>query len=265
LASGIAAAGAYLLAFLASKTFLSLKSALSLHGVFWLYGSLGFVGFFVIYWTFSETEGRTLEDIEEFYKKGMRGKIPKKKQSIGETSKEPSINFSSSTSSVAIEKETGLNSSDEDRMIHNTLFTTQSFRNKASKSNSSNDISDGAGTSTETVDTAFTASTADLHDPKSSTADVRKKSEDEIQQVAEETLEEPKLREEKCKKEKAAEEEISDEIKELERTSSESKAVEIKCDEAKATNENNAKNGENCIKEKVDVHNEAEVEERTQM
>lgn len=195
----------------------------------------------------------------------MRGKIPKKKQIIGETSKEPAINFSPSTSSVVIEKGNGVDSNDEDRMINNTLFTTQSLRKKASKSCSSNDVSNGAGTSTETLDTAFTASTADLHDPKPSTAGVRHKSEDECQEEAEETHEETKLREEKCKKEKAAEEEISDEIKEIERTSSESKAVEVRSGKPKATDENNAKNGENCIKEKVDVHNEAQVEERTQM
>ncbi|XP_023724431.1 facilitated trehalose transporter Tret1-2 homolog isoform X2 [Cryptotermes secundus] len=260
LASGIAAAGSYMLAFLASKTFLSVNSALSLHGVFWLYGCLGFVGFFVIYWTFSETEGRSLEDIEEFYKKGMRGKIPKKKQIIGETSKEPSINFSPSTSSVVIEKGNGVDSNDEDRMINNTLFKTQSLRNKASKSFSSNDVSNGAGTSTETLDTAFTASTADLQDRMPSTADVSKKSEE-----AEETREETKVREEKCKKEKAAEEEISDEIKELERTSSEPTTGEVRSGKNKVTDESNAKNVENYIKEKVDVHNEAEVEERTQM
>ncbi|KDR23065.1 Solute carrier family 2, facilitated glucose transporter member 6, partial [Zootermopsis nevadensis] len=95
LASGTAAAGSYILAFLASKTFLSLKSALGLHGVFWLYGSLGFVGFFAIYWTFSETEGRSLEDIEEFYKKGIRGKIPKKEISE-RVAKESSTKFSPS-------------------------------------------------------------------------------------------------------------------------------------------------------------------------
>jgi hypothetical protein len=252
-----------MLAFMASKTFLSLKSALSLHGVFWLYGCLGFVGFFAIYWTFSETEGRSLEDIEEFYKKGMRGKIPKKKEIIGETSKEPSINFSPSTSSIVIEKENGFSGNDEERMINKTLFTTHSLRNNASKSYSSNYISDGAGTSTETLDTTFTVSTADLHDPKSSTADVRRKGEDEIQQVTEETHEESKLREEKCKKENASEEEISYKIKELERTSNESKPVEVKS--GKATDENNAKKDENSVKEKVDIHSEAEVEERTKM
>jgi hypothetical protein len=252
------------LAFLASKTFLSLKSALSLHGVFWLYGSLGFIGFFVIYWTFSETEGRSLEEIEEFYKKGMRGKIPKR-EIIDETSKEPSINFSPSTSSVIIEKENKVNSNDEDRMIDNTLFATQSLRDKTGKSHSVNDISGVCGTSTETLDSAITASTVDLHDPKSSTGDVTKKRDDDIQQVAEEKPEETEVRDKKYKKEKTAEEEISNEIKELEGTSSESKAVDGKCSKDKTTKENNVKEGEKCIKEKVDVHNEADVEERTQM
>jgi hypothetical protein len=200
-------------------------------------------------------------DIEEFYKKGMRGKIPKMRTIIDETSKEPSINLSPSISSVVLEKESGVNSNDEDRVINKTVFTTQSLRNKASKSCSNHDISDGFGTSTETLDTAIIASTSDLHDPKSSTADVRNKSENEIQQLPEETPEERKHKEEK-----AAEEEVSEEMKESEGTSSESKAVEVKCNKAKATDENNAKDGEiRCIEEKVDVHNEAEVEERTQM
>lgn len=250
-----------MLAFLASKTFLSLKSALSLHGVFWLYGCLGFVGFFVIYWTFSETEGRSLEEIEEFYRKGLRGKIPKREITDGK-SKEPSINFSLSTSSVIIEKENEINGKDEDRVVNNISLTAQSPRNKTSKSYSSNDIRDGAGRSTETLDTTFTGSTADIHDPKSSAADVR--SVDGIQKAAEKEPEETKHKEEECKKEKVADQEISDEVKKSEEISKGSKAEEGKCSEAKKTDEIVDKEGENCIKGKMDVHNE-DVEERTKM
>jgi hypothetical protein len=264
LASGIAAAGSYILAFLASKTFLSLKSALSLHGVFWLYGSLGFVGFFAIYWTFSETEGRSLEEIEEFYKKGMRGKIPKRAVA-DETSKEPSINFSASASSVIREKENEINGKDGDRVLNNMLLTTQSFRNNASKSYSSSDMSNGDGRSTDTLDTAFTVSTVDLHDPNSSSGDIGERRTDEVHKMVGETSEEMKCREEKREKEQVAEEEISDILNESEGpSSSESKITEGKCSKRKATDEYEAKEDGNCTKEKVEVHIE-DVEERTKM
>jgi hypothetical protein len=227
--------------------------------VFWLYGCLGIVGFFVIYWTFSETEGRSLEEIEEFYKKGMRGKIPKREVTDGK-SKEPSINFSPSTSSVVIEKENEINTNDVDRVVNNKSLTAQSSRNTLSKLYSGNDERDGSGRSTETLDTAFTASTADIHDPKSSAADVR--SVDEIQKAAEEEPEETKHKEEECKK--VAEQEISDEVKECDEISKGPKAVEVKCSEAKTTNEGVNTEGENCIKGKMGVHNE-DVEERTKM
>jgi len=226
LASGIAAAGSYMLAFLASKTFLSLKSALGLHGVFWLYGVLGFVGFFAIYWTFSETEGRSLEEIEEFYKQGIRGKIPKK-GITEEVSKESSINFSPSTSSATTEREGVSNSNDEDRMIINTLFTTQQPRTKARKSRSSNDISGGAvGMSTETIDTTFTVSTVDLQEPKSTTGDVREKK-DDVKQTAEETPKEVKVAEEERDTKKDVK---GSEIKDPEGTLSEHKSAEGKSD-----------------------------------
>ncbi|KAJ4438370.1 hypothetical protein ANN_14312 [Periplaneta americana] len=166
LASGIAAAASYIIAFMASKTFLSLKASLHLHGVFWLYGILSLVGFIIIYFTFTETEGRSLEDIEEFYKKGIRGKIPKRGEPEG-ASKE-SLNLSLQTIASArleTEDETRAKSSsnDEERMISNSLYSSQLSRNEVMrKSQSSNNAIGGLDASTETLDTTFTASTVDL-------------------------------------------------------------------------------------------------------
>jgi len=258
LASGIAAAGSYILAFVASRTFLPLKSVLCLYGVFWLYGCLGFIGFFVIYWTFSETEGRSLEDIEEFYKNGFRGKIPKRVISKG-LSKESSTNLNSSTNFVTVEKENEANISDEDRMINNTLFATQRLSNRPSKLYSSNDISSEiVSTSTETLDTTVTASTADLQGQNLSTGDVREK-DDVDTQVAEERPEEVKVGEKLDDKREEKEERYN-------KVESKSKSSASKAVEGKRNEENcGDKEGENHFQEKVDIHKEADVEDRTKM
>jgi len=68
LASGVAAAASYILGFVATKTFLSLQATLTLGGVFLLYGTLTFLGVVFLYRNMVETEGRSLEQIEQDYK-----------------------------------------------------------------------------------------------------------------------------------------------------------------------------------------------------
>lgn len=254
MASGIAAAGAYVMAFLASKTFLYIKSALSLHGAFWLYGCLGTVGFFVIYWIFSETEGRSLEDIEEFYKTGIRGKIPKRaatkrtSQALP-TNFTPSVNFLTATN----EKKGSRN---EDMM------TTKPNINYG------NDISGGiVGTSTETLQTTFTASVASLQDRESTTGDVAKmKVDSDINHVSDRKLEETEKGKEKHDKMKRVEDEKSNTTAYVEGNSSECKAMGDQGKEAKSALADNVDTqSDKSVKEKVIIHNGGGVEERTSM
>lgn len=67
-ASGVAAAVSYIMGFFATKTFLSLEAGLSLGGVFLLYGVLALFGVVFLYFNMQETEGRSLEQIEQDYK-----------------------------------------------------------------------------------------------------------------------------------------------------------------------------------------------------
>lgn len=69
LASGVAAGVSYVFGFIVTKTFLGLEATLSLSGVFILYGSFSVVGFIFFYFYLPETEGRSMEDIEESYKR----------------------------------------------------------------------------------------------------------------------------------------------------------------------------------------------------
>lgn len=68
LASGVAAAATYVLGFVATKTFLVLEAGLTLGGVFLLYGILSFLGVAFLFRFMPETEGRSLEEIEQDYK-----------------------------------------------------------------------------------------------------------------------------------------------------------------------------------------------------
>ncbi|XP_054271945.1 facilitated trehalose transporter Tret1-like [Macrosteles quadrilineatus] len=69
MACGVAAGISYVFGFIATKTFLVLEKTLTLSGVFFLYGSFSVVGFIFFYFYLPETEGRTMQDIEESYKK----------------------------------------------------------------------------------------------------------------------------------------------------------------------------------------------------
>lgn len=254
MASGIAAAGAYVMAFLASKTFLYIKSALSLHGAFWLYGCLGTVGFFVIYWTFSETEGRSLEDIEEFYKTGIRGKIPKRAPTKGISQALPT-NVTPSVNSLR-----AINENKESR--NEDLMATKP------KINYSNNISGGiVGTSTETLQTTFTTSVASLQDRESATGEVAEmKVDSDIKNMSERKLEETEKGKQKHDKMQIVENEKPNTTAYVEGNSIECKAMGDQGKEAKSALENSVGiESDKCIKEKVVIHNGGGVEERTIM
>ncbi|KAJ9574449.1 hypothetical protein L9F63_008375 [Diploptera punctata] len=156
LASGLAAAGSYVLAFIASKTFLNLKADLGLFGVFFLYGILAAIGYLVILFTFSETEGRSLEDIEEFYKKGMRGKIPKT-NIFNPDLKQNSMNLCKTTNTSLMDSghaNMGFNSNEEVQMINKALFENSS-KVADGISNHDNEGIHNTGIETVTKDTTF--------------------------------------------------------------------------------------------------------------
>jgi hypothetical protein len=242
------------MAFVASKTFLYVKSALNLHGAFWLYGCLGTVGFFVIYWTFSETEGRSLEDIEEFYKKGIRGKIPKRAPRNGNLQELPK-NFTPSMNSLR-DKNENMGTKDEDMTV------------TKSKINFSKDTNGGiVGISTETLQTTFTASAASLQDRESTTGDVTEiKVDRDIQHLPEKKTEEAEKGTEKYDKIKSVENEKSNTTANVEGKSSEFKAMGDQVKEAKSAAENNVDiDSDTCVKENVVTHKGAGVDERTSM
>lgn len=63
-ATGITAAGGYVMAFIANKTYYNLESVFSLPGMSMLYACIGVFGLVVGFFIIPETENRTLEDIE---------------------------------------------------------------------------------------------------------------------------------------------------------------------------------------------------------
>lgn len=66
-AQGIAAASNYVFSFLGSKTFIDLELNLKLWGTFATYATFGGLGAVYLYFHLPETEGRTLQEIEDFY------------------------------------------------------------------------------------------------------------------------------------------------------------------------------------------------------
>jgi hypothetical protein len=70
LASGITAAACYVFLFLASKTYLDIELSLQLHGAFWFYSGVSLFGLLFLYFRLLETEGKTLEEIENHFTRG---------------------------------------------------------------------------------------------------------------------------------------------------------------------------------------------------
>ncbi|XP_075215600.1 facilitated trehalose transporter Tret1-like [Lycorma delicatula] len=68
IAGGIAAAASYFQGFIITKTYINFSSWFGLHGTLCIYGTIGLFGLFYLYYCLPETEGKTLEQIEEFFR-----------------------------------------------------------------------------------------------------------------------------------------------------------------------------------------------------
>ena len=71
-ASSVATLSNWLFAFIVTKTFDSLKSALTVQGAYWFFGGWCFLGFVFVYFLMPETRGNTLEEIEAMFDNGRR-------------------------------------------------------------------------------------------------------------------------------------------------------------------------------------------------
>jgi hypothetical protein len=71
LSGGVSAAGCYVFLFLSSKTFLDIEHTFRLHGAFFFYGAISCVGVVFLYFRLLETEGKSLEQIENHFTQGL--------------------------------------------------------------------------------------------------------------------------------------------------------------------------------------------------
>jgi hypothetical protein len=55
------------MSFLGAKTFLSMQHSLQLYGSFWLFGAVNSFCFAFVYFLLPETEGKSLEEIEQIF------------------------------------------------------------------------------------------------------------------------------------------------------------------------------------------------------
>ncbi|XP_034835783.1 facilitated trehalose transporter Tret1-like [Maniola hyperantus] len=67
-AQGLSAACNYFFCFIGTKTFIDIETKFMLWGSFAVYAAFGFLGAIYLYFFLPETEGKTLQEIEEFYK-----------------------------------------------------------------------------------------------------------------------------------------------------------------------------------------------------
>lgn len=106
IATGITAAGCYVMAFIASKTYYNLESLLSLPGVSLLYACIGLCGLVVGYFIIPETENRTLEDIELHFSDNSRNLTDRKiqKNAIGMDFKMTPVDNDMPNGSTILEK-----------------------------------------------------------------------------------------------------------------------------------------------------------------
>lgn len=72
IASAICAACDHLMNFAATKGYLPFSEAVGFYGVFWVVAGISLFGFAYVFRYVPETEGRSLEEIEEFFKEGKR-------------------------------------------------------------------------------------------------------------------------------------------------------------------------------------------------
>ncbi|XP_045779160.1 facilitated trehalose transporter Tret1-like [Maniola jurtina] len=71
-AQGLSAASNYFFCFVGTKTFIDLETKFMLWGSFAVYAGFGFFGAIYLYFFLPETEGKSLQEIEEFYKGELR-------------------------------------------------------------------------------------------------------------------------------------------------------------------------------------------------
>ncbi|KAF2902142.1 hypothetical protein ILUMI_04050 [Ignelater luminosus] len=64
---GISGAISYIFGFSANKLFLKMVAFLTLPGVYWFYGSLSLLGIIILYFELPETEGKTLQEIQDHF------------------------------------------------------------------------------------------------------------------------------------------------------------------------------------------------------
>ncbi|XP_046397281.1 facilitated trehalose transporter Tret1-like [Ischnura elegans] len=67
MASGASGSAGYIFGFAANKTFFALRDTLTLPGVFWLNGIIGFLGGIYLYFILPETEGHPLHEIQQHF------------------------------------------------------------------------------------------------------------------------------------------------------------------------------------------------------
>ncbi|KAJ9594186.1 hypothetical protein L9F63_014346, partial [Diploptera punctata] len=67
IAGGLAAASNYIIAFVATKTYLATAHSFQLFGTFWFYGAISIICFLYLYLELPETEGKTLQEIETLF------------------------------------------------------------------------------------------------------------------------------------------------------------------------------------------------------
>uniref|UniRef100_T1JHA6 Major facilitator superfamily (MFS) profile domain-containing protein n=1 Tax=Strigamia maritima TaxID=126957 RepID=T1JHA6_STRMM len=66
-ASSVATMTSWLLAFVITKTFADLQASINPYGAFWLYGSVSFVGIFLIWFFVPETKGKSPDEIQRIF------------------------------------------------------------------------------------------------------------------------------------------------------------------------------------------------------
>ncbi|RZF41696.1 hypothetical protein LSTR_LSTR011631 [Laodelphax striatellus] len=68
IAGGLSAAGFYVLAFVVTKSYINLVHLFDVYGTCFIYSAVGLIGFVYLYMKLPETEGKTLQEIEDFFK-----------------------------------------------------------------------------------------------------------------------------------------------------------------------------------------------------